>query len=389
MAQLQHGWMSNSMARLQHHWMSMAHPGGVTLLDDYSTARGAMHGQIMASLDECGMARQVRHHRTITAWPGEHSTAGRVRHGWDLAPSSGFSRAQPKALLPALQSSDRSGLEWGRTPSQGSGTKEDEGTPAMGCPRHVVHAFRSGPSVAIAWAHGDWAVHGKMAMSASRSWGSLALAPLDQQNCPVLPDVVGGAEASGLPAQPGQHEPPLALHPHQLRVTQHLLHQLLVPPDACGRILWRKGRSHKCLTWGLTWGLSQHRTGTAAPQAGAEGTGNSPTARSSQSGSSYAKFWATGVKCCCGCTADGHFGNVPSLCCCHPCYLCPCQRVGVPQCLDAALQQLQCPLEAGCEGLQLLWGTHMVGQWRQPAREEEEKEEQCQDRSGKNCEALG
>lgn len=101
--------------------------------------------------------------------------------------------------------------------------------------------------MAIAWAHGDGAVHGEVALSASRSWGSLALAPLHQVSCPVLPDVVRGTEASGLPAQPGQHKPPLALHPHQLRVTQHLLHQLLVPPDAHGRILWRKGRSHK---WG-------------------------------------------------------------------------------------------------------------------------------------------
>lgn len=258
MAQLQHGWMSNSMARLQHHWMSTASPGGVTLLDDYSVARGAMHGWIMASLDECGTARQVRHHRTITAWPGEHSTASRVRHGRDLAPSSGFSRAQPKALLPALQSSDRSSLAWDRRLSQGSATSEDEGTPAMGCPRHVVHATRAEPSMTIAWAHGDRAVHGEVALSASRSQGSLALALRDQQNCHILPDVVGGAEASGLPAQPGQHEPTLALHPHQLRVTQHLLHQLLVPPDACSHILWRKGRSHKR----LTWGLSQHRTGT-------------------------------------------------------------------------------------------------------------------------------
>lgn len=56
----------------------------------------------------------------------------------------------------------------------------------------------------------------------------------------------------------------------------------------------------------------------AAPQAGAEGTGNSPMARSSQSGNSYAKFWGTGGKCCCGCTADGHVGNVPNLWCCHP-----------------------------------------------------------------------
>lgn len=357
MAQLQHGWMSNSMARLQHHRMSMAHPGGVTLLDDYSVARGAMHGWIMASLDECGVARQVRHHWTITAWPGEHSTAGRVRHGRDLAPSSGFSGAQPKALLPALQSRDRSGLAWDRRLSQESATSEDEGTPAMGCPRHVVHASRADPSMAVAWAHGDRAVHGEVALSASRSWGSLALAPLDQQKCPVLPDVVGGAKVSSLPAQPGQHKPTLALHPHQLRVTQHLLHQLLVPPDACSHILWRKGSSHKCLTWGLTWGLSQHRTGTwGCTQAGAERTRNSPMARSSQSGSGYAKFWATGVKCGCGCTIDGHFGNVP-------CYLCPCQRVGVPQCLDAALQQLQCPFEAGCKGLQLLWGTWTVGQW--------------------------
>lgn len=104
-------------------------------------------------------------------------------------------------------------------------------------------------------------------------------------------------------------------------------------------------------------------------------------ARSSQSGSGYAKFWATGVKCCCGFTADGHFGNVPNLWCCHPCYLCPCQRVGVPQLLDAALQQLRCLPEAGCEGMQLLWGTHTAGQWGQPAHEEKEKEEQCQDRA--------
>lgn len=79
----------------------------MTLLDDYSMARGAMHGQIVTSLDECGTARQVhitgrsRHGQRSTA---QHSTAGWARHGRDMAPSSGFSRAQPKALLPALQS---------------------------------------------------------------------------------------------------------------------------------------------------------------------------------------------------------------------------------------------------------------------------------------------
>lgn len=132
----------------------------------------------------------------------------------------------------------------------------------MGCPRQVVHASRAGTSMAIAWAHGDWAVHGEVALSASRSQESLALAPLGQQKCRVIPDVVGGTEAGSLPAQPGQHEPTLTLSPHQLRLTQHLLHQLPVPPDACSHILWRKGGSDKCLTWGLTWGLSQHKTGS-------------------------------------------------------------------------------------------------------------------------------
>lgn len=96
----------------------------------------------------------------------QHSTAGWARHGRDLAPSSGFSRAQPKALLQAC------GLAWGRRPSQGSGTSEDEGTPAMGCCRHVVHASRAGLTMAIALAHGDQAVHGEVAVSASRTGGS-------------------------------------------------------------------------------------------------------------------------------------------------------------------------------------------------------------------------
>lgn len=112
---------------------------------------------------------------------------------------------------------------------------------------------------------GSWrlgCLWGGGSVSQQKLGGSLALAPLDQRNCPVLPDVVGGAEAGSLPAQPGQHEPALTLHPHQLRVTQHLLHQLLVPPDARGRILWQEGGLENCLTWGLTWGLSQHRMGT-------------------------------------------------------------------------------------------------------------------------------
>lgn len=114
----------------------------------------------------------------------------------------------------------------------------------MGCPRHVVHASRAGLTMAIASAHRDWAVHEEVALSASRS-GVPGIGTPDQQNCPALPDVVGGAEAGGLPAQPGQQEPPLTLHPRQLSVTQHLLHQLLVPPDACSCILWRKGGSDK------------------------------------------------------------------------------------------------------------------------------------------------
>lgn len=64
------------MARLRHHWVSMARPGGVTLLDDYSMARGVMHGQIVTSLDERGTARQV--HITGRA---QHSTAGRGMAG--------------------------------------------------------------------------------------------------------------------------------------------------------------------------------------------------------------------------------------------------------------------------------------------------------------------
>lgn len=45
----------------------------MTLLDDYSMARGAPHGRVMASLDEYGMARRVRHYRTVTR--GRMSTA--------------------------------------------------------------------------------------------------------------------------------------------------------------------------------------------------------------------------------------------------------------------------------------------------------------------------
>ena len=72
-------------------------------------------------------------------------------------------------------------------------------------------------------------------------------------------------------------------------------------------------------------------------------------------------------------------------------YLRPRQCIGVPQLLDAALQQLRCLPEAGREGMQFLRVGHTAGQWgrggwassgtgRQPAREEEE--EQCQTRVG-------
>lgn len=133
----------------------------------------------------------------------------------------------------------------------------------MGCPRRApcFQSRREHGNMSL----GSWRLGcpwGGGSVSQQKPEGSLALAPLEQRNCPVLPDVVGGAEAGGLPAQPGQHEPALTLHPHQLRVTQHLLHQLLVPPDARGRILWQEGGLENCLTWGLTWGLSQHRMGT-------------------------------------------------------------------------------------------------------------------------------
>lgn len=57
----------------------------------------------------------------------------------------------------------------------------------------------------------------------------------------LLPDVWRGAEPGSLPPQPRQHGPPLALQADQLRVAQHPAHQLLVPPDAHGRILPRDG----------------------------------------------------------------------------------------------------------------------------------------------------
>lgn len=82
-----------------------------------------------------------------------------------------------------------------------------------------------------------------MALPASGGWRSLALAPLPWRSHPLLPDVGRGAESGGLPAQPGQHGPPLALHTHQLRVAQHPLHQLLVPLDARGRVLRREGQT--------------------------------------------------------------------------------------------------------------------------------------------------
>lgn len=64
------------MARLRHHWVSMARPGGLTLLDDYSMVRGVMHGQIVTSLDERGTARQVHIiGRSRHARGAQHSTA--------------------------------------------------------------------------------------------------------------------------------------------------------------------------------------------------------------------------------------------------------------------------------------------------------------------------
>lgn len=65
--------------------------------------------------------------------------------------------------------------------------------------------------------------------------------PLAIATAPLLPDVGRGAEPGGLPPQPRQHGPPLALQEDQLRVAQHPAHQLLVPPDARGRILPRDG----------------------------------------------------------------------------------------------------------------------------------------------------
>lgn len=211
---------------------------------------------------------------------------------------------------------------------------------------------------------------------------SPALAPLSQRSRPLLPDVGRGAEPGGLPAQPGQHGPPLALHAHQLWVAQHPPHQLLVPPDARGRILRKEGRTR--ISPGASPGISG-----AAPRGMSKG--DSPAAGSSWSASDCTEFRGTGLKC--HCVLDYRRALSKAL---RPaCYLRPRQRVGASQLLDAALQQLRCPPEAGCKGMQFLRVGHTAGQWGrggwassgaggQPAHEEqeEEEEEQCQARAG-------
>lgn len=151
------------------------------------------------------------------------------------------------------------------------------------------HSASSGVCWKEAFSHGDWAIPTEVALSASGGGrGSSALAPLSQQSRPLLPDVSRGAEPGGLPAQPGQHGPPLALHAHQLWVAQHPPHQLLVPPDARGHILRKEGRTR--ISPGASSGISG-----AAPRGMSKG--DSPAAGSSWSGSDCTEFRGIGVKC--------------------------------------------------------------------------------------------
>lgn len=96
--------------------------------------------------------------------------------------------------------------------------------PALGCAGKML--VLGGPGLSP----------GRLALPAAGPSPPLAIAA-----APLLPDVWRGAEPGGLPPQPRQHGPPLALQADQLRVAQHPAHQLLVPPDARGRVLPRDG----------------------------------------------------------------------------------------------------------------------------------------------------
>lgn len=140
------------------------------------------------------------------------------------------------SLQAASSSSEPGPRPWddGRNPAPGH--------PAAGCRDRSGHGASTGTRWEDAGAGRAQAVPREVALLGSSPPLAIAAALL-------LPDVWRRAEPGSLPPQPRQHGPPLALQADQLRVAQHPAHQLLVPPDARGRILPRDGHGPQLGAW--------------------------------------------------------------------------------------------------------------------------------------------